>query len=435
MKFGIFIDLQLPRPWNNGDEAKLFREALEQVELADRIGIDYVWVQEHHFLEEYCHSSAPEVFLAACSQRTKNIRLGHGITIMSPKVNHPARIAERLATLDIVSGGRVEWGTGESGSRMELEGFGVDFVDKRPMWAEAVRETAKMMCMDPYPGYNGKYFSMPHRNIVPKPLQKPHPPVWAACSNRDSLQLAAHLGMGGLTFAFVNAEEAKFWVDEYYETFKNNCSPIAQSVNPNVAMLTGFMCHSDHETALIQGMEGAHFFAYGLGHYWRDGIHVPGKTNLWDEFKNIPTSGIEKIERERKKAGMRGIGNPKHLIENFRELEDAGVDQLIFLQQSGNYKHEHICKSLELFGTEVLPQFKERELKREKNKNEMLDPFIIAAQQKIQKPGEMKEVPAVEAYPLMWNKMGDDNQQATIDRRPGMTAFWQMQVGGNRSKK
>ena len=435
MKFGIFIDLQLPRPWNNGDEAKLFREALEQVELADRIGIDYVWVQEHHFLEEYCHSSAPEVFLAACRQRTKNIRLGHGITIMSPKVNHPARIAERLATLDIISGGRVEWGTGESGSRMELEGFGVDFVDKRPMWAEAVRETAKMMCMDPYAGYNGKYFSMPHRNIVPKPLQKPHPPVWAACSNRDSLQLAAQLGMGGLTFAFVNAEEAKFWVDEYYETFKNNCSPIAQSVNPNVAMLTGFMCHSDHETALIQGMEGAHFFAYGLGHYWRDGIHVPGKTNLWDEFKNIPTSGIEKIERERKKAGMRGIGNPKHLIENFRELEDAGVDQLIFLQQSGNYKHEHICKSLELFGTEVLPQFKERELKREKNKNEMLDPFIIAAQQKIQKPGEMKEVPAVEAYPLMWNKMGDDNQQATIDRRPGMTAFWQMQVGGNRSKK
>ena len=435
MKFGIFIDLQLPRPWNNGDEAKLFREALEQVELADRIGIDYVWVQEHHFLEEYCHSSAPEVFLAACSQRTRNIRLGHGITIMSPKVNHPARIAERLATLDIVSGGRVEWGTGESGSRMELEGFGVDFVDKRPMWAEAVRETAKMLCMDPYPGDNGKYFSMPHRNIVPKPLQKPHPPVWAACSNRDSLQLAAQLGMGGLTFAFVNAEEAKFWVDEYYETFKNNCSPIAQSVNPNVAMLTGFMCHSDHETALIQGMEGAHFFAYGLGHYWRDGIHVPGKTNLWDEFKNIPTSGIEKIERERKKAGMRGIGNPKHLIENFRELEDAGVDQLIFLQQSGNYKHEHICKSLELFGTEVLPQFKERELKREKKKNEMLDPFIKAAQQKIQRPGEMKEVPAVEAYPLMWNKMGDDNQQVTIDRRPGMTAFWQMQVGGNRSKK
>ena len=143
MKFGIFIDLQLPRPWHEGDESKLFREALEQAELADRLGIDYIWAQEHHFLEEYCHSSAPEVFLAACSQRTKTIRLAHGIVAMSPRFNHPARIAERLATLDIISGGRVEWGTGESGSHMELEGFGVDFLDKRAMWAEAVEETVK----------------------------------------------------------------------------------------------------------------------------------------------------------------------------------------------------------------------------------------------------------------------------------------------------
>ena len=435
MKFGIFIDLQLPRPWNDGDEAKLFREAMEQVELADRIGIDYVWVQEHHFLEEYCHSSAPEVFLAACSQRTKTIRLGHGITVMSPKVNHPARVAERLATLDIISNGRVEWGTGESGSRMELEAFGIDFVDKRPMWAEAVQETAKMMCMEPYHGFNGKYFSMPQRNVVPKPLQKPHPPIWAACSNRDSLQLAARLGVGGLTFAFVNADEAKFWVDEYYETFKNNCMPIGQAVNPNVAMLTGFMCHSDHETAIRQGMEGAQFFAFGLGHFWRDGAHVPGVTNLWSDFKKLPASGIEKMERERKKAGMRGIGNPAHLIENFLTLENAGVDQLILLQQSGNYKHEQICQSLELFGAEVLPQFKEREIKCEQAKHERLGPFIAEAMNKIKVPESMKEASPVEAYPLMWNKMGTENPQSTIDRRPGMSAFWQMQVSGNRQRK
>jgi len=435
MKFGIFIDLQLPRPWREGDEAKLFQEALDQVELADRIGIDYVWVQEHHFLEEYCHSSAPEVFLAACSQRTKNIRLGHGIVVMSPKINHPARIAERLSTLDIISGGRVEWGTGESGSRMELEGFGVDFVDKRAMWVEAVRETAKMMCMEPYPGFNGKYFSMPHRNIVPKPIQKPHPPLWAACSNRDSLQLAAHLGMGGLTFAFVNAEEAKFWVDEYYETFKNNCKPIGQSINPNVAMLTGFMCDQDNETAIQRGMEGAQFFAHGLGHYWRDGTHVPGRTNLWNDFKEQPTSVVEKMERERKKAGMRGIGDPKHLIENFRALEDAGVDQLILLQQSGNYHHEHICKSLELFGTEVLPQFKEREVIHEKVKHEELASFIANALNNVQKPEPMNDVPPVEAYPVMWNSMSTDNSQSVPDRRPGLSAFWQMQVGGKRSRK
>src|SRR5687767_11131509 len=159
MQFGIFYEHQLPRPWDDDAERRLIQEALEQVELADRLGFDVVWEVEHHFLEEYCHSSAPEVFLAACSQRTKKIRLGHGIIVMSPNFNHPARIAERLATLDIISEGRVEWGTGESGSRMELEGFGVDFVDKRPIWLEAVQETAKMMCMEPYPGFDGKYFS------------------------------------------------------------------------------------------------------------------------------------------------------------------------------------------------------------------------------------------------------------------------------------
>jgi alkanesulfonate monooxygenase SsuD/methylene tetrahydromethanopterin reductase-like flavin-dependent oxidoreductase (luciferase family) len=435
MKFGIFIDLQLPRPWQEGDESRIFKEALEQAELADRVGIDYVWVQEHHFLEEYCHSSAPEVFLAACSQRTKKIRLGHGIVVMSPKFNHPARIAERLATLDIISDGRVEWGTGESGSRMELEGFGVDFVDKRHIWAEAVHETARMMCMEPYPGFEGKYFSMPHRNVVPKPLQKPHPPLWAACSNRDSVQLAAHLGMGALTFAFVNAEEAKFWVDEYYETFKKDCQPIGQAVNPNVAMLTGFMCDRDTDTAMQRGLEGAHFFAFGLGHYWRDGTHEPGRTNMWNDFKKQPASIIEQRERERKKAGMSGIGNPKQLVENFRALEEAGVDQLILLQQSGNYSHEHICESLELFGAEVLPQFREREIIREKQKQKELDPFIAGAQSNVKKLENMKEVPPVEAYPLTWKKMSAENPLATPDRRPGMTAFWQMQVGAKPSKK
>ncbi len=435
MKFGIFIDLQIPRPWHEGDEARLFREALEQVELADRIGIDHVWVQEHHFLEEYSHSSAPEVFLAACSQRTQNIRLGHGIVVMSPKFNHPARIAERLATLDILSNGRVDWGTGESGSRIELEGFGVDFVDKRPMWAEAVRETAKMMCMEPYPGFRGKYFSMPVRNVVPKPMQKPHPPIWTACSNRDSLNLAARRGIGGLTFAFVNPEEAKFWVDEYYETFKTECRPIGRAVNPNVAMLTGFMCHRDHDTAVGRGHEGAHFFAYGLGHYWRDGTHFPGRTDLWKDFKKKPDSDLQQMERERKKAGMRGIGSPKALRENFQALERAGVDQLIFLQQSGNYRHEHICESLELFGSEVLPAFKERETRREKKKREDLQPFIEKAQEYIPALDEPDPIPPVEAYPLMWKNQSAETPRDGLDRRPGMTAFWQMQVGGNRSKK
>src|SRR5437773_7705404 len=155
MRFGLFYEHQLPRPHADGAEEQLLNDALEQIELADRLGWHSVWEVEHHFLEEYSHSSAPEVFLAAASQRTKQIRLGHGIVQLPPGYNHPARVAERVATLDLVSNGRVEFGTGESASRLELEGFGIQPTDKRAMWLEAIEQIALMMSQSPYPGYTG----------------------------------------------------------------------------------------------------------------------------------------------------------------------------------------------------------------------------------------------------------------------------------------
>src|ERR687886_2233301 len=143
MRFGIFYEHQMPRPWGEDAEEKLLNDALEQVEIADKVGIDYVWEVEHHFLEEYSHSSAPEVFLAAASQRTRRIRLGHGIVLTPPPYNHPARVAERIATLDLVSNGRVDFGTGESASRAELEGFNMAPAQRREMWREAGGENAQ----------------------------------------------------------------------------------------------------------------------------------------------------------------------------------------------------------------------------------------------------------------------------------------------------
>ena len=208
---------------------------------------------EHHFLEEYSHSSAPEVFLAACSQRTENIRLGHAIVLMPPAYNHPARVAERIATLDLLSGGRVEWGIGTSGSRMEMEGFNINPEEKQEMLLEAVREATKMLCSNPYPGFKGRYFSMPPRNIIPKPLQKPHPPLWIACTDRNTIRRAAKFGMGALTCAF-DLEETRL-VEDYYNTFKQECEPIGRIVNPNIAMITGMMCHADSEVAVARGLE------------------------------------------------------------------------------------------------------------------------------------------------------------------------------------
>src|SRR5215218_10227195 len=132
MKFGIFYEHQLPRPWEDGDELRLVQDALDQVELADRLGFHHVWEVEHHFLEEYSHSSAPEVFLAAASQRTKDIRIGHGVALLPGPFNHPIRVAERAAALDIVSDGRLELGTGRSITEQELGGFGIDPADSRP---------------------------------------------------------------------------------------------------------------------------------------------------------------------------------------------------------------------------------------------------------------------------------------------------------------
>ena len=388
MEFGVFYEHQLPRPWNDDSERRLIHEALEQVELADRLGIEYAWEVEHHFLEEYSHSSAPEVFLAAASQRTKRIRLGHGIVLMPPGYNHPARVAERIAMLDLVSNGRVEFGTGESASRMELEGFGIDPLAKKAMWEEAVAEVALMLSRSPYPGHQGPHFSMPPRDVLPKPVQKPHPPMWLACSNRQMIHRAAQLGLGALTFAFVDVSEAKHWVADYYETFKRDCTPIAQSVNPNIAMVTGFSIHRDAEEANRRGLEGFQFFGYALAHYYLFGAHVPGKTSIWETFQNTPIP---------MPGGSAGIGTPAEVRAQLREFEDAGVDQAIFIQQGGNNRHQHICDALELFAAEVKPEFAERHAARARAKAEALAPYVeqaMARRRPVPEPGDLAPVAA-----------------------------------------
>src|ERR671932_1824819 len=286
MRFGLFYEHQNPRPWEEEhSEHRLMKDALEQVELADRLGIDCVWEVEHRFLEEYSHSSAPEVFLAAASQRTERIRLGHGIVQLPPAFNHPARIAERAATLDLISGGRLELGTGEASSQAELGGFGVEREQKRAQWEECLDAVARMFVEEPFAGLDGKFVRMPPRNVMPKPKQKPHPPLWVACSRRDTILLAARKGLGALSFSFVEPEAAKEWVDEYYALIESEeCVPAGFAVNPSFAVVLPMMCHEDEATAIERGIDGAHFFGYSLAHYYVFGEHRPGRTNLYEEF-------------------------------------------------------------------------------------------------------------------------------------------------------
>ena len=392
MKFGIFYEHQLPRPWSAESESQIYREALDQVELADQLGIDFAWEVEHHFLEEYSHSPAPEVFLAACSQRTKQIRLAHGVMLMAPGYNHPARAAERLATLDLVSDGRVEWGTGESSSLAELGGFAISVEEKREMWREGTEQAANMMVMDPYPGYQGKYFSMPCRNVVPKPVQRPHPPLWVACSRRETIHLAARNGIGALTFAFVTPEEAAKWVSEYYDIIKSEeCVPLGHAVNANIAMVTGFSCHEDADEARRRGLDGFRFFGYGLGHHYIFGEHRPGRTNIWERYEQA---------RDQMSSRMSGgIGTPEQLSAHLAKFASQGVDQVIFIQQGGRNRHDHICQSLELFADQVMPRFHAQEAEREAAKAKQLAPYIEAALARKQwmRPLDEDEIPTIVA--------------------------------------
>ena len=376
MKFGIFYEHQLPRPWDEGSEHRLITDALDQIELADRLGVQYLWEVEHHFLEEYSHSSAPEVFLAAASQRTRRMRIGHGVVQTAPRYNHPARIAERIAMLDLVSDGRVEFGTGESSSEAELGGFGVDRDTKRDAWLEGLEVTVRCMTETPFGGVEGRFVTMPPRNVVPKPVQKPHPPLWVACSRRDTILLAAEKGIGALSFAFVEPEDAKQWVDDYKAVLSERCIPVGLAVNPQVACVTPMMCARTEEEALARGIEGANFFGFSLAHYYVFGDHVPATTDVWSEFlarrdsmgyspeaalaARHQTLGAKAAAGDQ--TGLRGaIGTPDQVRQFLRRYEAAGVDQLIFVLQAGRNRHEDIMESIERFGTEVLPEFVERD--------------------------------------------------------------------------
>ncbi len=387
VRFGIFYEHQLPRPWSPDDEHRLLTDALDQIELADRLGIDYVWEVEHHFLEEYSHSSAPEVFLGAVSQRTKRIRLGHGIVQLPVNFNQPSRIAERIATLDLVSHGRVEFGTGEASSEVELAGFGISRETKRAQWHEAIDAITRMFVEQPFAGYDGDWVKMPPRNVVPKPLQKPHPPLWVACSRRETIHLAAQKGIGALSFSFIEPAEAKAWVEDYYATIASEeCVPAGFAVNPNMAVVTPFMCHRDEETAIDRGLDGGHFFGYSLGHYYVFGDHKPGRTSVYDEFEqNRSLFGFDRdvaaqtdvnlaaqLFQQALGSARGAIGTPDQIRAFVRGYADAGVDQVIFVSQAGRNSHEHICESLELFATEVMPEFAEAADEVELAKNEGL---------------------------------------------------------------
>jgi alkanesulfonate monooxygenase SsuD/methylene tetrahydromethanopterin reductase-like flavin-dependent oxidoreductase (luciferase family) len=251
-----------------------------------------------------------------------------------------------------------------------------------------------MFVEEPFAGYRGRFLDIPPRNVIPKPHQKPHPPLWVACTREETIQLAATLGIGVLSFSFVSPSEAKRWVDGYYKTVASDaCVPVGFAVNPNFAVVAPFLCHRDEAAAIDLGLEGFDFFRFAGLHYFAAGEHRPGATDLWQAFEAehvkpdatrnlfLPTGPL--AGDEMKRAGIeshRGaVGTPEQIRELMRAYAEAGVDQVIFLIHGGRLRHEDVCTSLELFAAEVLPAFRAAEPARERAKAERLAPAIDAA--------------------------------------------------------
>lgn len=357
MKFGLLYELQYAKPWPPGFEARLFHEALEQIALADRLGYDYVWEVEHHFLQEYSHSSAPEVLLAAASQRTERIRLGHGVVLLPSAYNHPIRVAERIATLDIVSGGRVEFGTGRSGTPLELGGFGIDPATSKEQWDEALRMIPRMWTEDPF-SHEGRFYSIPPRSVIPKPVQRPHPPIWVAASTPATFQQAGERGIGVLCFIIGQPAQLSERIDVYRQSIRS-ATPVGAFVNEQVAGFTVTLCLEDACEARAVGGTAALWYAAMLGSIlgeWR-GKTIPG----YEYYGDIGRAAAQQAGSDLDgliEDGTFCIGDPAACIRTIEKYEAAGVDQLICLVQAGRIPHETIMHSLELFAREVMPRFR-----------------------------------------------------------------------------
>lgn len=356
MKFGLFYEMETPRPWHERSDYNVYWEALAQIELADRLGFDYVWEVEHHFLEEYSHSSAPEVFYGAVSQRTKNIRIAHGVRLLPFNFNHPIKVAEQAAVLDIMSNGRVDIGTGRSTTAQELDGFGINYDRTRDEMRESLEIMVKAWTEDILE-YNGKLMQIPPRRVVPKTLQKPHPPLWMACVATDSYEMAGDRGLGALSFS-LNWDHVQQSMDAYRRANNNRKDQIAKVVNTQFAGLV--LCHiAENKEEEAIGLEGARWFMHTLAKLFEP-LMVKNQLYSYDYLRQVFAMNIDPkdaSDAQLKEHPMVAVGNPDEVIRKIEVYQKAGLDQAILFKQTGRVPHTNIMRSIKRVGQYILPHF------------------------------------------------------------------------------
>ncbi len=366
MRFALFYEIPVARPWDATSEHLAYKHTLAQAIAADKLGWHAFWTVEHHFLEEYSHCSNPEVLYGAVAACTEKLRIGYGVRLMPAPYNHPVRTAESVAVLDLISDGRVDFGTGRSSTRAELEGFGIDPGQTRAMWAEAIGHVVGAWTNDEYE-FKGRYWSMPRRRVLPKPLQRPHPPLYGATTSDEGHAQVGSLGMGLCSFAVgVPPEEIKRKVDIYREALAACDKPIGAFVNDRAATFT--MMNVAPTRAEAEAVARRSFEWYP-----KHGARIIGELATWmDERKeelgnyayakpmrdHIADGSIELLSLELlQQMGACVCGTPDDAVEVCRRYEAAGVDLLLCLVNPYDIAHDKVMQTIELMGRHVIPKF------------------------------------------------------------------------------
>jgi natural product biosynthesis luciferase-like monooxygenase protein len=358
MKAGLMYEIESVKPHRADHEYRVFWDSMRQIELADRLGFDSVWTVEHHFLTEFSYCSAPEIFLACVSQRTSQIRLGHGVVVLP--FNHPVRVAERVAVLDIMSNGRVELGTGRATTMDELLGFGIRPEETRPRWAEAVEAIPRMWREDPFT-MHGKYWTVePPVSIIPKPIQKPHPPIWVASTSPDTFTLAADRGLGVLCFTLgVELAQVAERIGLYREGIKH-AHPVGETINNQVSMnIMGLIGDDPRETEAVA--REAVLWYVRKGFELVSSVAPGGHTDesyryLTTAAKFDPAQITRDYYEYLKEGDLIAVGGPEEALRLAARYRDIGADQVLFFLQYGAIPHDRIMRSIELIGQHVLPE-------------------------------------------------------------------------------
>ena len=375
MRFSLIYEAQTTDASRAGDR-RVFEDMVEQSVLAEEMGFDVIWAVEHTALTNYAHMSVPETFLAYLAGRTTRIGIGHGVVCLPPAMNHPVKVAERVACLDILSKGRVHFGVGKGGTQQEAGTFGYDLAELQPMIDESMYLIPKIFVEDEIE-HHGKYIDIPRRPIHPKPYQDPHPPMYLACTNTDTLKRAGGRGLGALVLGFGGPEEVAKKNAVYRSAWAERKPEDQVGYRPteHLAALCPTIVLDDGATARKIGVRGQRYFMESLA-YWYSGGERPDHTKWQDDLTQSTTGEMviksrwasEEITVDFSDSSM-ALMNPNHAYGTVKDcigyvqrLIDSGADEILFICQMGTVPQWAQLETIRNIGKHVIPYFRSRSL-------------------------------------------------------------------------